>query len=577
MNQIEEVRELVCAPKYLEEGESFKEGMSRIADTLKDDYEHFKTTQEIMLDRRFLPGGRVQAAVGAARQVTAFNCYVGDDIEDSMRGIFSALGRGADTLRLGGGDGWCFSTIRPKGSLIKSLNSFASGPISYMTVWDAMCETIKSAGHRRGAMMATMHVWHPDIEEFITCKQQAGKLTNFNISVLITDKFMKAAENDEMFDLEFGGTVYKTVNARMLWNKIMRNTWDHAEPGVIFIDRINHKNNLWYCENITSTNPCGEQPLPPHGACLLGSFNLVKYCKFRYDDAQRIDDVYFDWEQFKKDIPPIIRMMDNVIDNTIYPLPEQEAEAKSKRRMGIGIMGFANASAFLGYDYGSDASLLFLTEVLATLRDYAYRTSVELAKEKGAFPAFDEEKYPQGQFIKTLPLDLQADIATYGIRNSHLLSIAPTGTISLWAGNVSSGIEPVFELRYNRNVYMPDGTIKKFQLEDYAYDRWGIQDKTSGDISVDQHVSVLNVASNLVDSACSKTANIGDDITFDEFKEVYRKAYEGGASGCTTYRPAAFRMEGDVRGAVLERIEEEDIVEGAACFINEYGERECAD
>ena len=578
MNQIEEVKELVCAPKYLEEGESFKEGMSRIADTLKDSDEHFKICQEILLDRRFLPGGRIQASVGAAKQTTALNCFAGDNIEDSMSGIMDALKNGAMTLRLGGGDGWEFSTLRPKNAHIKGLNSFSSGPISFMEMWDSMCNTIKSSGHRRGAMMATMRVDHPDIEEFITCKQKAGKLTNFNISVAVTDEFMEAVKNEGMFNLTFpcgSDNVYKTVNAKLLWNKIMRNTWDHAEPGVIFIDRINSKNNLRYCETIHTTNPCGEQPLPPNGACLLGSFNLVKYCKFSFDTEGRIEDVYFDYEQFKKDIPPIVRMMDNVIDNTIYPLLAQEKEAKSKRRMGLGITGFANASDFLGFDYGNEGSLNFLEKILTILRDCSYYTSMELAKEKGPFPMFDRDLYIRGEFIKTLPLDIQAFIFTNGIRNSHLLSIAPTGTISLWAGNVSSGIEPAFALSYNRNVFMPDGSIRKFYLEDYALSEWGIKGKTSGDVSVEEHINVLTTASRLVDSACSKTANVGDNVTFSEFKSIYEKAYKDGASGCTTYRPAAFKSEGDSRGAVLERIDES--ASGPSCVINEYGERECAD
>ena len=257
MNQIKEVIKHVCVPKYLEKGESFKEGMSRIADTLKDSDEHFQVCQAILLDRRFLPAGRVQASVGAARQTTAFNCYVSPTILDSMDGIMDALGKAAETMRLGGGDGFDFSTLRPKGALIKSLGSTSSGPVSFMGVWDAMCETIKSAGHRRGAMMAVMRIDHPDIEEFITCKQSNGRLSNFNISVAVTNAFMDAIENDEEFDLEFEGQVYKTVRARYLWNKIMRNTWDHAEPGVLFIDKINEKNNLYYCETISATNPCG--------------------------------------------------------------------------------------------------------------------------------------------------------------------------------------------------------------------------------------------------------------------------------------------------------------------------------
>lgn len=577
LNQIDQVRDLVCAPKYLEEGESFKEGMSRIADALKDSPEHFKTTQEILLDRRFLPGGRVQASMGAARETTAFNCYVSPTILDSMEGIMDALAKAAETMRLGGGDGFDFSTLRPKGAMIKSLGSHSSGPISFMGIWDAMCETIKSAGHRRGAMMGCLRIDHPDVEEFITCKQKAGFLTNFNISVLVTDKFMYAVKNDLDFDLVFDGIVYKTVRAVYLWNKIMRNTWDHAEPGVLFIDTINRKNNLQYCEVISATNPCGEQPLPPNGACLLGSFNLTRYVHMNnMDDILNSTsdvDVYFDYEQFERDIPPIVQMMDNIIDRTIYPLEEQRIEAQNKRRMGLGITGLANAAEFLGLPYGSPEMLEFTEKVLSVLRDRCYKSSIELAKMKGSFPFLEREKYLKSEFAKTLPEEIREKILTFGIRNSHLLSIAPTGTISLWAGNISSGIEPVFSHSYNRRVIMPgvEGHVKEFYIEDYAYSEWGIKGKTSDEVSAKEHIDVLCLASNYVDSACSKTCNVGSEVDFDQFKDLYMMAYDGGASGCTTFRPSGFR-EG-----VLTTIETKED-DGAACFIDfETGERVCAD
>lgn len=577
MNQIEDVKRLVCEPKYLEEGETRYDGCSRIADTLKDSPEHFEVFRDIIYDEYFLPAGRIQASVGAVRNTTAFNCYVSPTIPDSIEGIMDCLAKAAETMRLGGGDGFDFSTLRPKNALIKSLGSFSSGPISFMGMWDAMCQTIKSAGHRRGAMMATLRVDHPDIEEFITAKHKAGHLTNFNVSVLITDEFMKAVEDDAEFELRFDGVVYRTVNARMLWNKIMRSTWAHAEPGVIFIDKINRKNNLWYCEKIASTNPCGEQPLPPNGACLLGSFNLTKYLKFRHVDdigmgVMQDHDTYFDWELFKQHIPPVVRAMDNVIDNTVYPLKEQEIEAKNKRRMGLGVTGLANAISMLGMEYGDSDSIVFCEKILMTLRNEAYKASILLAKEKGPFPYFDAEMYLQGEFIKTLPFDIQERIEKHGIRNSHLLSIAPTGTISLWAGNISSGIEPVFALDYMRNVYLPDGSIGKFRLKDWAYDKYGLASKTSGQISAKEHIDMLCVASNYVDSACSKTCNVGDDVDFEDFKNLYKMAYLGGASGCTTFRPAAFEEESQ-RGAVMEEIKE-----GDACMIDPVtGERSCAD
>lgn len=569
MNEIKEVMQLVCAPKYLEEGESFKEGMSRIADHLKDSEEHFKQTQRILLDQEFLPGGRVQASAGAARQTTALNCYASGTIEDDSHSIFDRLKEAFLTLRLGGGDGFDFSRLRPAGSVIVSLNSTASGPIHFMHVWDAMCETVKSAGHRRGAMMGTLRVDHPDIEQFITCKQKPGFLTNFNISVLITDPFMEAVREDKEFDLVFDGKVYKTVQAKSLWNKIMRNTWDHAEPGVLFIDRINKKNNLWYCEQISTTNPCGEQPLPPHGACLLGSWNTVKFCEFDEDLLP-----VFNYEKLKSTIPHIVRMMDNILDRTIYPLPQQKQEALNKRRMGLGITGLANSMEFLGIKYGSEDGIAFTRELLTLIRDGCYRASVELAKEKGPFPLFEAEPYGQGEFIQTLPEDIQNDIQVHGIRNSHLLSIAPTGTISLWAGNISSGIEPVFAHEYDRVVIMPGSNLARrtFKVQDYAYSEWGLKCPISDEITAEQHINILCEASKLVDSACSKTCNVGDEVTFDEFKELYTMAYEGGASGCTTFRPAGLR-EG-----VLKKSEPVDSVSGPTCEIDPVtGERSCAD
>lgn len=573
MNQIEQVKKFVCAPKYLQEGETFRDGMTRIADALKDSQEHYEQFREILLDQRFLPAGRIQASVGSARSTTAFNCFVSDTIKDSMSGIMKGLSDAAETLRLGGGDGFDFSTLRPRGAHIRTLDSTSSGPLSFMKMWDSMCDTIKSAGHRRGAMMGVMRVDHPDIEEFITVKHTSGVLTNFNLSVAITDEFMNAVKHDMDFDLKFQGTVYKTVKARYLWNKIMRSTWDHAEPGVIFIDRMNAKNNLYYCETIAATNPCGEQPLPPNGACLLGSFNLTKYVDLYNPEKGLHSDVNFNWDQFIKDIPPVVRAMDNVIDRTIYPLEEQEKEAKSKRRMGLGITGYANALSFLGMKYGSDDALEFLREVLTTLRNVAYAESIELAREKGPFPLFDPEDYLNGKFISTLPIPTRYHLQQHGIRNSHLLSIAPTGTISLWAGNISSGIEPVFAHEYDRTVIMPgvEGVRKQFRIQDYAYAEWGIKGETADEISARDHIRVLNVASTLVDSSVSKTCNIGDEVTFEEFKDLYEMAYDGGASGCTTFRAAGFRK------GILNKVEEE-VIEGAACFIDpETGERSCAD
>lgn len=580
-NRIGDVISTVCNPKYLSKGELHYDAMARIADTLKDDDRHFQEILHILRRQAFLPGGRIHASVGAARQTTAFNCFVSDTIEDSRIGIFERLKDAAETMGLGGGDGFDFSTIRPRGSLIKSQGSEASGPVSYMKVWDSMCATIASAGNRRGAMMGVLRVDHPDIEEFIDAKREAGQLTNFNISVAITDEFMKAVKHDLPFSLCFNGVEYRVVSAKNLWNKIMRSTWEHAEPGVLFIDTINKKNNLYYTETIAATNPCGEQPLPPNGACLLGSFNLTKYLIPRYVMIKVTDEGFgpeeqdgwdFDYEQFIRDIPPVIRMMDNVIDKTIYPLKEQEIEAKNKRRMGIGITGLANTAEVLGFPYGSTKMISFMKEVMGILREEAYLASVQLAKEKGSFPLFDREKYLDGKFIKSLPDSVQNSIRKFGIRNSHLLSIAPTGTISLFAGNISSGIEPPFSIEYERRTIMPDGSIQWWPVYDYAYDQFGVEGRTSSDLSAREHIEVLVEASKLVDSACSKTCNVGENVTFDEFKELYQLAFDGGASGCTTYRPASI----ETRGAVMR--ENPVAEEGLICTFDPVtGERSCAD
>lgn len=569
-NKIGELIDMVCSPKYLEGKETHRDAMARIIGALKDNDEHFDTVLPILREQRFLPAGRIQASVGAARQTTAFNCYVSDTIEDSRLGIFTRLGEAAETMGLGGGDGFDFSTIRPNGARVKSQGqgAWASGPVSYMKVWDSMCKTIASAGNRRGAMMAVLRIDHPDIEEFIDAKREQGELTQFNISVAVTDEFMLALYTDKEFDLVFDGVVYKTVKASYLWNKIMRSTWSHAEPGVLFIDTINKKNNLYYTETIAATNPCGEQPLPPNGACLLGSFNLTKYI---YEEEDRGGlTYYFDYYNFKRDIPPIVRMMDNVIDETVYPLTSQEKEAKAKRRMGLGITGLANTAEVLGFPYGSKAMIDFMKNVMTILRDECYRASIDLAKEKGAFPLFSDD-YLVGEFIQTLPTDIQDGIRDYGIRNSHLLSIAPTGTISLFAGNISSGIEPPFSIKYDRRTIMPDGSIEWWPVYDYAYDTYGVKGRTSQELSAKEHVDVLVEASKLVDSACSKTCNVGNDVSFEDFKELYLMAYEGGASGCTTFRPASIETRGEV-------MREAKVEEDAQCTIDFVtGERSCAD
>lgn len=522
------VSDQVHSDKYRGEAESFRAAANRIADGMKDSPEHFYALRDILLDMRFLPAGRIQSAVGSPRRVTPINCFVGRTIDDSMDGIMLAATECAQTLRMGGGWGSDFSTIRPRNELIRSLGSTASGPVSFMGIFNAVCATVCSAGHRRGAMMGILRIDHPDILEFVRAKRDSHSLTNFNISVAITDEFMHAVEADTSFDLRYAGKVYASVSATDLWAEIMRSTWDWAEPGVVFIDAINRMNNLHYCEAITSTNPCAEQPLPPFGACLLGSFNLVRYI-YRRGGA-----LAFDFAQFKADIPNVVRAMDNVIDDAIYPLPQQRAEEISKRRMGLGVTGAANAIEALGFPYGSQAFVATLTEILTVLRDEAYRASADLAAEKGPFALFDK-RYLDGPFIATLPAEIQEQISKNGIRNSHLTSIAPTGTISITADNVSSGIEPVFSHEYERVLITPHGPTS-YTMQDYGLARFGVRGRTALQCSVSDHLDVLCAASKLVDSAVSKTCNIGADVSWEDFHQVYFRAWRGGAKGCATHR-----------------------------------------
>ena len=548
--------------KYRLSGETFEGKVERIARTLSDSQEHYAHLYEILHKMRFLPAGRVQTATGSPRAVTAFNCFVSGKIEDSMDSIMERAKEAAETMRRGGGIGYNFGHIRPHGDWIKTLDSKSSGPISFMKIYDAICQTIASSGHRRGAQMGVFPISHPDVEAFINAKTNENQLTGFNVSLAVTDEFMHALLEDKEFDLTFEGRTYKTINPRELWDTIMRNTWDWAEPGVLFIDRINQMNNLYYCEDIEATNPCGEQPLPHYGACLLGSFNLPKYLI----ESNNRPPYMFDWVEFEMDIEHVVRAMDNVIDNTTYPLKQQEEEAKAKRRMGLGITGLANCAEMLGYPYASDSFISFQSDVLKRLRTEAYKASARLAKEKGAFPLFDKSKYLNGRYIKTLPNTVVDDIARWGIRNSHLTSIAPTGTISLSADNVSSGIEPPFSHYYDRTLRTFDGDQIE-RVEDYAYSK-GVKGLTADEISAEDHVKVLLTAQKYIDSACSKTCNVGDSVSFDEFKNLYIDAWKGGAKGLTTFRSAGKRF------GILNKVEEEPKAE--ACYIDpETGNKEC--
>ena len=556
------ISESTHASKYRGEGESFEDGATRNAWSMSDDAKHFELFRPIVLNMRFMAAGRVQAAMGSPRHVTPYNCFVSETIVDSIEGIMRAATNAAHTMRLGGGIGYDFSTLRPRGDRIVSLDSRASGPVSFMEIFNSVCKTIASAGNRRGAQMAVLRVDHPDIQEFVHAKQVLGALEEFNISVAVTDEFMEAVRDDAMFELKFEGVSYGKINARNLWEDIMRSTWDWAEPGVLFIDRINQMNNLWYCEDLAATNPCGEQPLPPDGACLLGSFNLVKYLKTTVEGTVE----GFDWDAFKADIPPVVRAMDNVVDRAVYPLPAQELEAHNKRRMGLGVTAAANAGEILGYPYGSEAFLEWLEKVLETLKNESYRASAMLAKEKGPFPLYDKVQFKKGRFFKGLDEYVQSLISRYGLRNSHLTSIAPTGTISLSADNVSSGIEPAFALEATRVIQGAHGPVI-VEVQDYAYRVYGVKGKVSSELDAQEHLAVLAVAQKHVDSAVSKTCNVSPDMEWEAFKSIYYNAWEMGCKGITTYNP------GGKRAGILVATNTED--EDAACWINPDGSKSC--
>jgi ribonucleoside-diphosphate reductase alpha chain len=499
---------------------------------------------------KFIPAGRIVAGAGTARHVTLFNCFVMGTVPDDMGGIFGHLREAALTMQQGGGIGYDFSTLRPKGAAVKGVGADASGPLTFMDVWDAMCRTIMSAGHRRGAMMATMRCDHPDIEAFVEAKREPGRLRMFNLSVLVTDAFMTAVKEDAPWQLVFGGTHYKTLRARELWDKIMRATFAYAEPGVIFIDRINRTNNLWYTESIAATNPCGEQPLPPYGACLLGSINLAALVTDPFGPDAALDE-----SELERLVPLAVRMMDNVTDVSRFPLPEQEHEARMKRRIGLGVTGLADALLMCKSRYGSEGAVALTERWMMLIRKAAYRASVELAREKGAFPLFDREKYLQGPAIEALDEETRALIAEHGIRNALLTSIAPTGTISLMADNVSSGLEPVFSFSYTRTVLMPDGTRRDEEVSDHAYrlyKRMFGDNAQLPDYFVDaqrltpaEHVVMQAAVQKYIDASISKTINCPEDMSFDAFKDIYLQAYALGCKGCTTYRP------NDITGSVL--------------------------
>jgi ribonucleoside-diphosphate reductase alpha chain len=514
---------------------------------------------------RFLPGGRIQAGAGTGHRVTLFNCFVMGMIEDSLDGIFEALKEGALTMQQGGGVGYDFSTLRPKGSPAKSVGVVASGPVSFMHIWDSMCATILSTGARRGAMMATLRCDHPDIETFIAAKHDPAALRHFNLSVLATDEFLRAVREDREWPLVFpaepgesaGETivrewsgrigpvpckVLRRIRARELWEKIMRATYDYAEPGVIFIDQVNRLNNLWYSERISATNPCGEIPLPPYGACNLGAINLTRFVRAPFSRDARLD-----YDGIRDLAAVAVRMLDNVYDVSHFPLQKQADTARLSRRIGLGLTGLADTLAMLGVRYGSKESLSLAGDIMKTICHSAYRASIALAREKGAFPAFDADRYLQGAFVRRLPDDILGDIRRYGIRNSHVTAIAPTGTISLLANNVSSGLEPIYEYQYARRVRQADGSVVVMKVADYA---WWMYRELYGpdaplpesfvraeDIAPEIHLEIQAALQQYVDNAISKTVNVPRDYSFERFRSLYENAYDMGLKGCTTFRP----------------------------------------
>ncbi len=526
--------------------------VARAAASVEDEPELWETRfYEALEDFRFLPAGRILAGAGASRRVTLFNCFVMGEIPDDMSGIFQHLKEAALTMQAGGGIGYDFSTLRPKGAPVKGVGADASGPLTFMDVWDAMCRTIMSAGHRRGAMMATMRCDHPDIEAFIDAKQEPGRLRMFNLSVLITDDFMQAVKEDAPWELRFNGVTHKSLPARDLWDRIMRATYAYAEPGVIFIDRINRRNNLYYCEKINATNPCGEQPLPPYGACLLGSINLTRLINNPFEEEAALDEA-----ALAKLVATAVRFLDNVIEISNFPLEEQAHEARAKRRIGLGITGLGDALIMCRARYGDARSLDLTRRWMRAIQRAAYLASAELAAEKGSFPLFDADAYLAGETVQDLDEEVRQAIEAQGIRNALLTSVAPTGTISLFADNVSSGLEPVFSFSYGRNVLMPDGSRRHEEVTDYAYRLYRrLKGETAPipDYFVDSqglqprdHLAVQAAVQQYVDSSISKTINVPEEIDFDDFKDIYLQAFDLDCKGCTTYRP------NDITGAVLE-------------------------
>lgn len=496
---------------------------------------------ELLGEGLFLPGGRIIAGAGAGMRVTLFNCFVLGRLEDDMGAIFEALKEAALTLQAGGGVGCDFSPLRPGGEAAASTGNVASGPVSFMHLWDAMSATVCASGSRRGAMMATLRCDHPDIVRFVRAKADRRSLTHFNCSVLVSDAFMNAVARDAAWPLIFDGRVEPTVPARELWALMVRQAYEGSEPGMLFVDRINAENNLYYRETLSAANPCGEVPLPSYGACNLGSFNLTAFVREPFTERAR-----FDHDALAAAVPAAVRLLDNVVSISAFPLPEQRAEAQATRRVGLGFLGLGSALVMLGMPYDSDAARQVAAAITSTLRDSAYAASVALATERGAFPAYHRDRYTQGAFIRRLPPELRADIRRQGIRNSHLMAIAPTGTISLLADNASSGIEPVFEPAYRRHVEDPDGTRHTLTVSDFACAAWQARMgaaagappglRTARELAPEDHLAMQAAVQPLVDQAISKTINVPADCPFERFQDIFLRAHAMGLKGVTTFR-----------------------------------------
>lgn len=572
----------VLAEKYLAAGEQTAEDLFRRVSKALADQEKPELRAEWAekffqnMQAGAIGAGRIMAAAGLDTKATLINCFVqpvadatnGFD-EHGNPGIYTALSQAAETMRRGGGVGYDFSNLRPKGAKVKGTNSFASGPCSFIDVFDASCTTVESAGARRGAQMGVMRIDHPDVLDFITAKRQKGRWNNFNVSVGVTSAFMQAVESDAQWELvhiatpsdnqieegahqrEDGKWVYRTVAARELWDTIMKSAYDFAEPGILFIDNINTDNNLYYAETIAATNPCGEQPLPPYGCCDLGPIILTKFVRDAFTE-----NAHFDFEAFRAAVSIQVRMLDNVLDATVWPLPEQHKESQQKRRIGVGFTGLGDALIMLGLKYNSEAGVAQGEEIARNMRDAAYLASVELAKEKGAFPLFDADKYLQSGFTQRLPEEIRAAIRKHGIRNSHLLSIAPTGTVSLaFADNASNGIEPPFSWTYQRKKRTADGGNAFYTVEDHAYRLYKAKFGADAELpayfvsalemTAAEHVAMMRAVQPYIDTAISKTVNIPADYPFEDFKNLYMESWKAGLKGCATYRP------NDTLGAVL--------------------------